>query len=59
MAINLGPIVQSFISLTSSLVFKMLTVLLNKISNSELFCAEKMWVAFAYAKATHILQQKY
>ena len=37
----------------------MLTVLVSKISNSVIF-AEKMWVAFANAKAIHIFfQQKY
>ena len=32
---NQGPVVQSIISLTSSLVVKMLTVLVNTISNSQ------------------------
>ena len=32
-----GPVVQSVVSLTSSLVVKMLTVLLSTISNSQLF----------------------
>ena len=35
--INQGPVVQSIVSLTSSLVVKMLTVLVRKISNSQLF----------------------
>ena len=39
---NLGPVVQSIVSLTSSLVVKMLTVLVNTISNSQVFFAEKM-----------------
>ena len=39
--INLGPVVQSIVSLTSSLVVKMLTVLVSTISNSQVFFAEK------------------
>ena len=38
----LGPIVQSIVSLTSSLVVKMLTVLISTISNSQLFLMKKM-----------------
>ena len=54
-----GPVVQSIISLTSWLVFKMLTVLVNlyNILSTGIF-AEKMWVAFANAKATHIFSAK-
>ena len=32
-----GPVVQSMVSLTSSLVVKILTVLVSKISKSQLF----------------------
>ena len=39
-----GPVVQSIVSLTSSLVVKMLTVLVDTISN--IFAEKKMWVAF-------------
>ena len=53
-----GPVVQSIISLTSSLLLKMLTVLVNTISNSQVFLLEKMWVAFANAKPTHICSAK-
>ena len=49
--------VQIFVSLTSSLVVKMLTVLASTISNSDIF-AEKMGVAYANAKATHIVFSK-
>ena len=35
--LNQGPVVQSIISLTSSLVVKMLTVLESTIFNSQLF----------------------
>ena len=52
-----GPVVQSILSLTSLLVVKMLTVLVSTISNSDIF-ADKMWVAFANAKATHIFSAK-
>ena len=53
-----GPVVQSIVSLTSSLVVKMLTVLVSTISNSQLFLLKKMCVAFANAKATHIFSAK-
>ena len=53
-----GPAVQSVVSLTNSLVVKMLTVLVSTISNSQGFFAEKMWVAFANAKSTHIFFSK-
>ena len=43
----LDQVIQSIISLTSSLVVKMLTVLVNTISNSQIFFTEKMGVAFA------------
>ena len=36
----------------------MLTVLVSTISNSQVFLLEKMWVAFANAKATHIFFSK-
>ena len=54
---HLRAIVQNVVSLTSSLVVKMLTFLVNKISNSVIF-AEKKWVAFANTKATHIISAK-
>ena len=38
---NLGPVVQSIVSLTSSLVVKMLTVLVSTISTSQVFLLEK------------------
>ena len=55
---NLGPVVQSIISLTSLLVVKILTLLVSTISNSQVFFAEKMWVALANANVTHILSAK-
>ena len=49
-----GPVVQSVVSLTSSLVVKLLTVLVSTIPNSQVFLLKKMWVAFANAKTPHI-----
>ena len=42
-----GPVVQSVVSLTSSLRVISLTVLADSIYNILNFVAEKMWVAFA------------
>ena len=42
----LGPVVQSVVSLTSSLR----VILLDSIYNILIFFAEKMWVAFALQK---------
>ena len=39
--INLGPVVQSVVSLTDSLVVKMLTALVSTISNSQVFLLKK------------------
>ena len=36
-----GPVVQSIVSLTSSLVVKMLSVLVSKVSDSQLFLLKK------------------
>ena len=55
---QLGPDVQSIVSLLSSLAVKMLTVLVSTISNSQVFLLKKMWVAFANAKTTHIFFQQ-
>ena len=40
-SIHLDPVVQSIISLMSSLVVKMLTVLVSTISNSQIFLLKK------------------
>ena len=45
-----GPVVQSVVSLTSSLRVISLTVLADSIYNILIFFAEKMWVAFALQK---------
>ena len=44
---NQGPVVQSVVSLTSTLRVISLTVLADSIHNVLIFFAEKMWVAFA------------
>ena len=38
---HMGPVVQSIVSLTSSLVVKMLTVLVSTIPNSQVFLLKK------------------
>ena len=45
---HLGPVVQSIVSLTSSIEVKMLTVLVSSNLQVRIF-AEQMWVAFANA----------
>ena len=51
-----GPVVQSIVSLTSSLVVKMLTVLVSTISNSQVFFAEKNVSSFCNCKSySHFL----
>ena len=58
-AVNvLGPVVQSVVSLTSSLRVISLTVLADSIHNILIFFAEKMWVAFALQKLLTFFQQK-
>ena len=54
----LGPVVQSIVSLTSSLRVISLTVLADSIHNILKFFAEKMWVAFALQKLLTFFQQK-
>ena len=53
-----GPVVQSVVSLTSSLRVISLTVLVDSIYNTLIFFAEKMWVAFALQKLLTFFQQK-
>ena len=55
---KLGPVVQSVVSLTSSLRVISLTVLADSIYNIMIFFAEKMWVAFAMQKLLTFFQQK-
>ena len=47
----LGPDVQSLVSLTSSLVVKMLTVLVSTLSNSQLFLLKKNVSSFCKCKS--------
>ena len=54
----LGPVVQSVVSLTSSLRVISLTVLVDSIHSIMIFFAEKMWVAFALQKLLTFFQQK-
>ena len=53
-----GPVVQSVVSLTSSLRVISLTVLADSIYDFLKFFAEKMWVAFALQKLLTFFQQK-
>ena len=55
---NLGPVVQSIVSLTSSLRVILLTVLADSIHNILIFFAEKNVSCFCTAKATHIFSAK-
>ena len=55
---QLGPVVQSVVSLTSTLRVISLTVLMDSIYNSLIFFADKMWVAFALQKLLTFFQQK-
>ena len=54
---HLGPVVQSIVSLTSSLRVISLTVLADSIYNILIFFAEKMSVAFALQKLLTFFQQ--
>ena len=51
-----GPVVQSVVNLTSSLMVKMLTVLVSTISNSQVFLLKKV---SSKCKATHIFFSKH
>ena len=53
-----GPVVQSVVSLTSSLRAISLTILEHSIYSFQKFFAEKMWVAFALQKLLTFFQQK-
>ena len=55
---DLGPVVQSVVSLTSLLRVISLTVLVDSIYNTLIFFAEKMWVAFTLQKLLTFFQQK-
>ena len=53
-----GPVVQSVVSLTSSLRVISLTVLADSLYNIPIFFAEKNVSSFCTAKATHIFSAK-
>ena len=53
-----GPVVQSVVSLTSTLRVISLTILVDSIHNIVIFFAEKMWIAFALQKLLTFFQQK-
>ena len=64
-----GPVVQSIVSLTSSLrvisltvlvdsIYNILIFLIYSIYNILIFFAEEMWVAFALQKLLTFFQQK-
>ena len=56
--VSLDPVVQSVVSLTSSLRVISLTVLADSIYNILIFFAKKMWVALALQKLLTFFQQK-
>ena len=54
-----SPVVQSIVSLNSSLVVKMLTVLVSTISNSQLFLLKKNVSSFCkYKSYSHFFSKK-
>ena len=55
---DLGPVVQSIVSLTSSLRIISLTISADSMHNIRICFAEKMWVAFALQKLLTFFQQK-
>ena len=57
--IEQGPVVQSVVSLTTSLRVISLTVLADSIYIILIFFAEKMWVAFALQKLLTFFQHKF
>ena len=58
LSIKQGPVVQSVVSLTSSLRVISLTVLADSIYIILIFFAEKNVSSFCIAKATHIFSAK-
>ena len=58
LGLHQGPVVQSVVSLTSSLRVILLTVLADSIYNILIIFADKMRVAFALQKLFTFFQQK-
>ena len=56
---NQGPVVQSIVSLMSSLMVKMLTVLVSSIPNSQVFLLKKCELFLQMHKLLTFFQQKY
>ena len=56
---HLGPVVQSVVSLTSSLRVISLTVLADSVYNILIFFAEKVCVAFALQKLLTFISKNY
>ena len=56
--LNEGPVVQSIVSLMTSLRVISLTVLADSIYNILILFAEKMWVAFALQKLLTFFSKK-
>ena len=54
-----GPVVQSIISLTSSLVVKILTDLVSTISNSQVFLLKNVSIFCKEKSYSHFFQQKF
>ena len=54
-----GPVVQSVVSLMSSLRVISLTVLADSMHNIPIFFAEKMWVAFVLQKLLRFFSKKF
>ena len=52
-----GPVVQSMVSLTSSLVVKMLTVLISTISNSQVFLLKNESSILKCKSYTHFISK--
>ena len=57
-SVFLGPVVQSVVSLATSLRVISLTVLADSIHNILIFFAEKIWVGFAVQKLLTFFQQR-
>ena len=57
--IYLGPVIQSIISLTSSLMVKMLTILVSTISKSHVFLLKKCEKLLQMQKLLTFSQQIY
>ena len=55
---NLGPVVQNFVSLTSSLSPQLFKLMLTTYANTLLFSVDKMLESFAVQRILTFYQQK-